>query len=92
VIEQMRQDYPAPPTCRMLRVSVSGYYAWLKRSLAKRTRHEDRLESDPAPDKAWCGDIRYIAAEGCLHLAGPKDFYSGEIVGDTITERMTKGL
>ncbi len=27
VIERMRQDYPVPPMCRMLGVSVSGYYA-----------------------------------------------------------------
>lgn len=27
VIEQMRQDYPVLPMCRMLGVSVSGYYA-----------------------------------------------------------------
>ncbi|AJY27030.1 hypothetical protein BTM_6151 (plasmid) [Burkholderia thailandensis 34] len=26
VIEQMRQDYPVPPMCRVLGVSVSGYY------------------------------------------------------------------
>jgi transposase InsO family protein len=35
-----------------------------------------------APDKAWCGDITYIATdEGGLYLARLKDLYSGEIVG-----------
>jgi putative transposase len=46
VIEQMRQDYPVPPMCRMLGVSVSGYYAWRKRSPSKRARQEARLETE----------------------------------------------
>ncbi len=45
VIEQMRQDYPVPPMCRVLDVSVSGYYAWRKRKPSERTRQEPR---DPA--------------------------------------------
>lgn len=46
MIEQMRQDYPVPPMCRMLGVSVSGYYAWRKRSPSKRVRQEARLETE----------------------------------------------
>ncbi len=43
VIEQMRQDYPVPPMCRVLGVSVSGYYAWRKREPVERTQQEPRL-------------------------------------------------
>ncbi|MBB3005087.1 transposase [Paraburkholderia tropica] len=46
VIEQMRQDYPVPPMCRSLGVSVSGYYAWRKRTPSKRARQEARLETE----------------------------------------------
>lgn len=46
VIEQMRQDYPVPPMCRVLGVSVSGYYAWRKREPSERTQQEPRLEAE----------------------------------------------
>ncbi|KWA76980.1 hypothetical protein WK57_16915 [Burkholderia ubonensis] len=45
VIEQMRQDYPVPPMCRVLGVSVSGYYAWRQRKPSARTQQEPRLEA-----------------------------------------------
>ena len=44
VIEQMRQDYPVPPMCRVLGVSVSGYYAWRKRKPSERTRQVLKFE------------------------------------------------
>ncbi|MBF3524130.1 IS3 family transposase [Burkholderia pseudomallei] len=46
VIEQMRQDYPVPPMCRVPGVSVSGYYAWRKRKPSDRTQQEPRLEAE----------------------------------------------
>lgn len=46
MIEQMRQDYPVPSMCRVLSVSVSGYYAWRKRKPSARTRQEPRLEAE----------------------------------------------
>ncbi|MCA8095417.1 hypothetical protein LGM65_31880 [Burkholderia anthina] len=46
VIEHMRRDYPVPSMCRVLGVSVSGYYAWRNRKPSERTQQEPRLEAE----------------------------------------------
>ena len=38
-----RQDYPISTMCRVLQVSVSGYYAWLKRAPSRRSQKDARL-------------------------------------------------
>ncbi|MFC1962551.1 IS3 family transposase [Chloroflexota bacterium] len=43
-IRQMRLYYPIPLLSRMLKVSSSGFYAWLERPLSKWAREEMRLE------------------------------------------------
>jgi putative transposase len=46
-----------------------------------------------APNQIWLSDITYIpTGEGWLHLAGHKDLFTGEIVGYSMAERMTKNL
>ena len=46
-----------------------------------------------APDKVWVTDITYIPTdEGWLYLAGHKDLCTGNIVGYSMGERMTKNL
>jgi transposase InsO family protein len=45
------------------------------------------------PCEVWVTDITYIStAEGWLYLAGVKDLFTGEIVGYSMSERMTKDL
>ncbi len=43
-MKEMRLHYPIPEMRRVLAVSPSGYYAWVKRPLSKRAREETRLE------------------------------------------------
>jgi len=45
------------------------------------------------PGKVWVADITYIPTdEGWLYLAGVKDLFTGEIVGYSMGERMTREL
>jgi putative transposase len=44
VIKQFRSTYPVPRLCRVLEVSTSGYYAWMKRPDSPRQKEEKRLE------------------------------------------------
>jgi transposase InsO family protein len=44
VIKELRLAYPVLVICRVLDVTASGYYAWVKRPLSIRQREEERLE------------------------------------------------
>ena len=45
------------------------------------------------PGKVWVADITYIHTdEGWLYLAGVKDLFTGEIVGYSMGDRMTREL
>jgi putative transposase len=43
-MRKLRPLYAIPFMCRMLNISPSGYYAWLKRAPSKRAQEEARLE------------------------------------------------
>jgi putative transposase len=43
-MRKLRLSYTVPFMCRMLHVSPSGYYAWLKRKPSKHAQEEARLE------------------------------------------------
>ena len=44
VINELRLSYSVVVICRVLSVSVSGYYSWLRRPVCKRKQEEPRLE------------------------------------------------
>jgi transposase InsO family protein len=43
-MKQWRLDFPTKTMCRVLRVSRSGYYSWLKRKPSRRTQEDERLK------------------------------------------------
>ena len=46
-----------------------------------------------APNKVWTSDITYVPTdEGWLYVAGHKDFFTGNIVGYAMGERLTRSL
>ena len=53
----------------------------------------DQCFEASAPNQVWMTDITYVpTGEGWLYLAGHKDLFTGEIVGYSMGERMTKLL
>lgn len=44
MMKELRLNYPIPALSRMLKVSISGYYAWEDRPLSKRAQDEIRIE------------------------------------------------
>ena len=58
----MRQDFPITMLCRLLEVSRSGYFAWLRRPPSQRTQAEPRLEAEilaaHARTRGTCGPER----------------------------------
>ena len=45
------------------------------------------------PNRVWASDITYVPTdEGWLYLAGHKDLFTGEIVGYSMGEQMTRNL
>ena len=62
MIRQLRLRYSAPFLCRVLNVSVSGYYAWLNRKPSNRAQEDARLEVEIQAahkrTRATCGPER----------------------------------
>lgn len=160
MIKDLRLFYSVVLLCRVLSVTTSGYYAWMKRPVSSHQKEEERLEVEiraahkrtrqsygperlqqdlsengivvgvhrikrirclqkrkfkattnsrhslpvaenllaqcfeaTAPNRVWLTDITYVpTGEGWLYLAGHKDLFTGEIVGYSMGERMTKQL
>ena len=43
-IESQRRQFPVRMMCRLLEVTVSGFYAWCRRGPSRRSRENDRLK------------------------------------------------
>jgi putative transposase len=43
VVEEYRKNYPVSVLCEMLGVSLSGYYAWMKRPMSQHEREDNQL-------------------------------------------------
>lgn len=165
-MKQQKHAYPVTMMARLLHISVSGFYEWLKYGLSKRViqrnqqtilvkiAHQETSESYgyirltkylqaqgieiseyavrcikklnqlyckrhkrfkkttlsdhqrtvynnlleqnftvTAPNIAWVSDITYVwTAEGWLYLAALKDLCSKQVVGYSLSERMTSQL
>ena len=71
-VDEHRDVWPVRMMCRVLRVSVSGYYAWRTRPESRRawrTRPESRRSIE---DRALLGDIRLAHAESGGAYGAPR--------------------
>ena len=48
-IKTYRHEHSVQTMCRVLRVTRSGYYAWLQEPISSRSRQEARVDSRPLP-------------------------------------------
>jgi putative transposase len=76
-IAMHRQDYPISTMCRVLQVSVSGYYAWHKRAPSQRSWEDallsERIECIYGANRQVYGSPRIHAAlHADGHLCGKK--------------------
>ena len=71
-------------------------FKWTTNSDHNRSVYNNLLDQNfavTAPNVAWVSDITYIwTAEGWLYLAALKDLYSKQVVGYSLSERMTADL
>ena len=55
-----RAEHRVATMCRVLGVSTSGYYAWLRRTLSARAREDEELKKRIATIHASSGFVRGI--------------------------------
>lgn len=84
----MREQGLRCQTRRKFRATTNSYH-----SLPVAPNHLDRQFQVAQPDRAYVGDITYVATqEGWLYLAVFLDLFSRQVVGWAMSERMTADL
>lgn len=86
-MKMLRLKYPLPILCRVMEVSRSGYYAWLKRRPSKWTQEEGRLEVE-----IKAADKRTRQACGPERLQRDLAMHNGVKVGISPIRRIRKKL
>jgi|SRR6266581_6391568 len=70
-IAQHRQEYPITLMCRVLEVSVSGYYAWSKRPPSRHSREDAQL-AEQVKTVFQANRRVYGTAHGCMQSCRTK--------------------
>lgn len=83
-IQEHRNDYPVQLMCRLLEVSRSGYYAWLKRADKPSERHKRQMD--------LVHKIRQVHQQSQQRYGSPKVYHELKALGEQVCENTVAKL